>query len=38
MKPRVVYWNNVPAPYTVERFNALLSEKTAISKVVLDAN
>jgi glycosyltransferase involved in cell wall biosynthesis len=23
MKPRVVYWNNIPAPYMVERFNAL---------------
>ena len=22
-KPRVVYWNNIPAPYLVERFNAL---------------
>jgi glycosyltransferase involved in cell wall biosynthesis len=22
MKPRVVYWNNMPAPYMVERFNA----------------
>ena len=21
--PRVVYWNNIPAPYMVERFNAL---------------
>jgi hypothetical protein len=20
--PRVVYWNNVPSPYMVERFNA----------------
>jgi glycosyltransferase involved in cell wall biosynthesis len=24
MKPRVVYWNNIPAPYMVERFNALV--------------
>ena len=23
MKPYVVYWNNIPAPYMVERFNAL---------------
>lgn len=23
MKPYVVYWNNIPAPYIVERFNAL---------------
>jgi glycosyltransferase involved in cell wall biosynthesis len=23
MKPRVVYWNNIPAPYMVERFNAV---------------
>jgi glycosyltransferase involved in cell wall biosynthesis len=23
MKPRVVYWNNIPAPYMVERFTAL---------------
>jgi glycosyltransferase involved in cell wall biosynthesis len=23
MKPRVVYWTNIPAPYTVDRFNAL---------------
>lgn len=23
MKPFVVYWNNIPAPYMVERFNAL---------------
>jgi glycosyltransferase involved in cell wall biosynthesis len=23
MKPRVVYWNNIPSPYMVERFNAL---------------
>jgi len=23
MKPYVVYWNNVPAPYMVERFNAI---------------
>lgn len=22
-KPRVVYWNNIPSPYMVERFNAL---------------
>ena len=22
-KPFVVYWNNIPAPYMVERFNAL---------------
>lgn len=22
-RPRVVYWNNIPAPYMVERFNAL---------------
>jgi len=38
--PRVIYWNNIPAPYMVERFNALadrqaidlevwLSERTA---------
>jgi glycosyltransferase involved in cell wall biosynthesis len=24
MKPRVVYWNNIPAPYMVERFNAVV--------------
>ena len=23
IKPRVVYWNNIPAPYMVERFNAV---------------
>lgn len=23
MKPRVVYWNNIPAPYMVQRFNAV---------------
>jgi len=23
MKPKVVYWNNIPAPYMVERFNVL---------------
>jgi glycosyltransferase involved in cell wall biosynthesis len=23
MPPRIVYWNNIPAPYMVERFNAL---------------
>lgn len=23
MRPRVVYWNNIPAPYMVARFNAL---------------
>ena len=23
MKPYIVYWNNIPAPYMVERFNAL---------------
>src|SRR3712207_561197 len=23
MKPRVIYWNNIPAPYMVERFNAV---------------
>ena len=23
MKPFIVYWNNIPAPYMVERFNAL---------------
>lgn len=23
MKPRVVYWNNLPAPYMVDRFNAV---------------
>jgi glycosyltransferase involved in cell wall biosynthesis len=23
LKPRVVYWNNIPAPYMVDRFNAL---------------
>jgi glycosyltransferase involved in cell wall biosynthesis len=26
MKPFVVYWNNIPAPYMVERFNALRDE------------
>ncbi|MDA8218110.1 MAG: glycosyltransferase family 4 protein [Dehalococcoidales bacterium] len=24
MRPRVVYWNNIPAPYMVERFNAVV--------------
>jgi glycosyltransferase involved in cell wall biosynthesis len=24
MKPRVVYWNNIPAPYIVDRFNAVV--------------
>jgi glycosyltransferase involved in cell wall biosynthesis len=24
MKPRVVYWNNIPAPYMVERFSAVV--------------
>jgi glycosyltransferase involved in cell wall biosynthesis len=24
-RPRVVYWNNIPSPYVVERFNALAS-------------
>jgi glycosyltransferase involved in cell wall biosynthesis len=24
-KPRVVYWNNVPTPYMVERFNAVMA-------------
>jgi glycosyltransferase involved in cell wall biosynthesis len=28
VKPRVVYWNNIPAPYMVERFNALAERKT----------
>lgn len=23
MRPRVIYWNNIPTPYVVERFNAL---------------
>ncbi|AER56169.1 hypothetical protein DSC_07590 [Pseudoxanthomonas spadix BD-a59] len=23
MRPFVVYWNNIPSPYMVERFNAL---------------
>jgi glycosyltransferase involved in cell wall biosynthesis len=23
MKPKVVYWNNIPSPYMVDRFNAL---------------
>src|SRR5215203_3298487 len=23
MKPRVVYWNNIPSPYMVDRFNVL---------------
>jgi glycosyltransferase involved in cell wall biosynthesis len=23
MKPRVVYWNNIPSPYMVERFNSV---------------
>jgi glycosyltransferase involved in cell wall biosynthesis len=23
MKPRIIYWNNIPAPYVVEWFNAL---------------
>ena len=26
--PRVVYWNNIPAPYMVERFNALADRAT----------
>jgi hypothetical protein len=28
VKPRVVYWNNIPAPYVVERFNALAARGT----------
>jgi glycosyltransferase involved in cell wall biosynthesis len=28
MTPRVVYWNNIPAPYMVERFNALARRAT----------
>jgi len=24
IRPRVVYWNNIPAPYMVERFNAVI--------------
>jgi len=28
MKPSVVYWNNIPAPYMVERFNALAERDT----------
>ena len=24
MKPKVVYWNNIPTPYMIERFNALI--------------
>ena len=27
-KPFVVYWNNIPAPYMVERFNALADRST----------
>jgi glycosyltransferase involved in cell wall biosynthesis len=27
MKPRVVYWNNMPTPYMVERFNAAASNR-----------
>ncbi len=27
-KPRVVYWNNIPSPYMVERFNALADRGT----------
>ncbi len=23
MKPRVVYWNNIPSPYMVERSNRI---------------
>jgi len=23
-RPRVIYWNNIPAPYMVERFNAII--------------
>jgi len=26
--PRVIYWNNIPAPYQVERFNALADRPT----------
>lgn len=26
--PRVIYWNNIPAPYMVERFNALADRGT----------
>ena len=32
-KPRVVYWNNIPTPYMVERFNAVaerIKEETDI--------
>jgi glycosyltransferase involved in cell wall biosynthesis len=28
MRPRIVYWNNIPAPYVVERFNALAERGT----------
>ena len=24
MKPKVVYWNNIPTPYIIERFNAVM--------------
>lgn len=24
-RPRVIYWNNIPAPYMIERFNALVA-------------
>ena len=27
-RPRVIYWNNIPAPYMVERFNALADRQT----------
>jgi len=27
MKPFVVYWNNIPSPYMVDRFNALVDRK-----------
>lgn len=27
-RPRVVYWNNIPAPYMIERFNAVASRGT----------
>ena len=27
MKPYVVYWNNIPSPYMVERFNAIADRK-----------
>jgi glycosyltransferase involved in cell wall biosynthesis len=33
MNPRVVYWNNIPAPYMVERFNAVADRANIVLEV-----